>query len=147
MLARALPAAVAATAALTLLALPAEAASPVVITRVYVNSPGSDNGSNSSLNAEYVQIKNTASTAKSLSGWTVRDESNHVYTFGTFTLKPGATVTLRSGTGTNTSTTRYWQKTWYVWNNSGGDSARLRNASGTAIDSCAWKTAASYVNC
>ncbi len=129
------------------LPVPAHAASPIKITRVYVNSPGSDTGSNKSLNAEYVRIKNTGSTNRSLKGWTLRDESSHIYTFGTFTLKAGASVTLRSGKGTNTASTRYWQKTWYAWNNSGGDSARLRTAAGTAIDSCAWKTVASYVTC
>jgi hypothetical protein len=128
------------------LPIPAHAASPIKITRVYVNSPGSDTGENDSLNAEYIRIKNTGTTNRSLTGWTVRDESSHVYTFGTFTLKAGYSVTVRTGKGTNTASTRYWQKTWYVWNNS-GDSARLRNASGTAIDSCSWGTASSYVTC
>ena len=125
----------------------AEAAGSIVITKVYVNSPGSDDGSNSSLNAEYVKIKNTGSAAKSLTGWTLRDESSHVYTFGSFTLGAGNTVTVRSGTGTNTSSTRYWKKSWYVWNNSGGDSARLRNSSGDPKDSCKWGTVSSYVTC
>ena len=126
---------------------PADAAGSVQITKVYVNSPGSDNGSNSSLNAEYVKIKNTGGSARSLTGWTVRDESSHVYTFGSYTLGAGATVTVRSGSGTNTGATKYWQKSWYVWNNSGGDSARLRNSSGDAMDKCSWGTVSSYVYC
>jgi hypothetical protein len=125
----------------------ANAAGSIVITKVYVNSPGSDDGSNSSLNAEYVKIKNTGSAAKSLTGWTLRDESSHVYTFGSFTLDAGSTVTVRSGKGTNTSATKYWQKSWYVWNNSGGDSARLRDSSGVAKDKCSWATVSSYVTC
>ena len=107
----------------------------------------SDTGTNKSLNAEYVQIKNTGTTSRSLKGWTLRDESRHVYTFGSFTLGAGKTVTVRTGTGTNTSATRYWNKAWYVWNNSGGDSATLRNAGGAGVDTCSWKTVASYVNC
>ena len=126
---------------------PADAAGSITITKVYVNSPGSETGSNSSLNAEYVKIKNTTTKSKSLKGWTIRDESNHVYTFGTFSLGAGKTVTVRSGKGDNTGSTRYWQKSWYVWNNSGGDSARLRKANGDAVDKCAWKTVDSYVNC
>ena len=125
----------------------AEAAGNIKITKVYVNSPGSDDGSNSSLNAEYVKIKNTGSEAKSLTGWTLRDESNHVYTFGSYKLGARNTVTVRSGKGTNTGSTRYWNKSWYVWNNSGGDSARLRNSSGDAKDSCDWGTVSSYVTC
>lgn len=142
-----------AAAALTTLGLvatvptPAEAAGGITLTKVYVNSPGKDTGSNKSLNAEYVKIKNTGSKGKSLKGWTIRDESQHVYTFGTFTLGAGKTVTVRSGKGSGTGGTRYWQKSWYVWNNSGGDSVRLRNASGDAVDRCVWKTVDSYVTC
>ena len=140
-------AAVTAFAVVAAVPAPAEAAGGIVITKVYVNSPGSDDGSNASLNAEYVTIKNTGTKGKSLKGWTLRDESSHVYTFGTFTLGAGKTVTVRSGKGSNTSATRYWQKTWYAWNNSGGDSARLRNASGSAVDKCSWGTVSSYVTC
>ena len=135
------------TAGLAVTAAPAEAASPIQITRVYVNSPGADTGSSTSLNAEYVSIKNTASSTRSLTGYTLRDESRHVYTFGTFTLGPGKTVVVRTGKGTNTSTNRYWNKSWYVWNNSGGDSATLRTASGAYVDKCGWGTVSSYVNC
>lgn len=35
------------------------------------------------------------------------DASNHKYTFGTYTLGKGKTVTVRTGKGTNTSATRY----------------------------------------
>ena len=51
------------------------------------------------------------------------------------TLQPSGTVTLRTGTGTNSPGVRYWNKTWYVWNNN-GDTAGLRNAAGTFIHSC-----------
>ena len=75
-------------------------------------------------------------TARSLNGWTVRDAANHVYTFGTFSLGAGKSVVLRTGKGTNTSTTRYWGLGWHVWNNT-GDTAYLRNAAGTAMDTAA----------
>jgi hypothetical protein len=45
-------------------AMPAEAASAVQIYRVSYNSPGSDTGSNSSLNGEWVQLFNTATTSR-----------------------------------------------------------------------------------
>lgn len=125
----------------------AEAAGGVRITKVYVNSPGKDTGSNKSLNAEYVKIKNTGSKKVSLKGWTLRDESKHVYTFGDYTLGAGKTVTVRSGKGTNTTANRYWQKSWYVWNNSDGDSATLKKKSGTKVDTCSWDDVDAAASC
>jgi hypothetical protein len=106
--------------------------------RIQYDSPGSDTGSNSSLNAEYVEVKNYGTTAKNLKSFTVRDAQSHVYTFSTdFTLGPGKTVKIHTGKGTNTATDRYWGRAWYVWNNT-GDTARLKNASGTQTDVCSW---------
>jgi len=56
------------------------------ITKIYFDSPGDDTGSNTSLNAEYVVIKNTGTTRKALTGWTLRDASRHVYKFPIFRL-------------------------------------------------------------
>ena len=70
-------------AASILIATPAQAApATVYIYKVYFDSPGSDRGSNSSLNAEYVVIKNGDNVSHSVSGWTVRDTAGHVYKFG-----------------------------------------------------------------
>jgi len=135
--------------ATTLLSLPssAEASSPPMrFDKVYYNSPGTDSGSNTSVNGEWVRIKNFSSTKRSLTGWTVRDKQNHVYKFGTFSLAAGASVVLYTGKGTNSSTKRYWGLSYYVWNNS-GDAAYLRNSSGTSIDSCSWGSTGSYVAC
>ena len=130
--------------AFTALAGAAQAAPAVKISRVYFDSPGSDTGSNTSLNAEYVTLTNTTSTARTITGWTVRDKTGYVYKFPTTTLKAYSTVTLRTGKGTNSTTTRYWQRTWYVWNNT-GDAAYLRNTAGTLMYSCSYgsSTAAS----
>ena len=130
-------------------AVPAQAAShPVQITRVYVNSPGDDRPtSNAKVNAEYTVIKNTGKTTQALTGWTLRDKSNHVYKFGTFKLGAGKSVTVRNGKGTNSSTTRYWGSGDYIWNNTGGDSATLRTSKGSLVDSCSWTTVSSYKNC
>ncbi|TDD32565.1 lamin tail domain-containing protein [Nonomuraea terrae] len=141
---------------MTLAAQPAYAAAPVVqITKIYYDSPGSpDNGGNSSLNGEYVQIKNTGKKAVSLKGWTVRDQtsrSDHVYRFGTFTLKAGKTVTVRTGKGENTASNRYWGRSGgtlaYIWNQN-ADTAYLRNASGKPVDSCSYNsTKQDYKTC
>ena len=127
---------------------PAEAASAIQITRVYVNAPGTDTTSNTSVNGEYVTLKNTSSTRKTLTGYTLRDESSHVYTFGTFTLAGGTSVNVHTGKGTNTASNRYMGRGYHIWNNTGGDSARLRNSTGTTLDTCAWSgSISSYVNC
>jgi hypothetical protein len=55
--------AVTGAAGLLAIASPAEAASAIQIYRVYYDSPGKDTRSNSSLNAEYVVLKNTAPAA------------------------------------------------------------------------------------
>ena len=116
---------------------PADAAGPVRMTYVQYDSPGTDTGSNKSLNGEWVRIKNFRSTRKNLTGWTLRDTSHHVYRFGTFRLPAGASVRIHTGKGTNTRTNRYWGASWYVWNNT-GDKAILRNKSGTTVDTCKW---------
>lgn len=127
-------------AGLAVAAAPAEAATPsVTFNRIYVNSPGSDNRSNSSLNAEWVRLKNNTSKSIQLKGWTVRDKSGHVYTFGSFSLGSKKTVYVHTGKGTNTSTNRYWGSGNYIWNNT-GDTATLKNSAKSTIDTCSWKT-------
>jgi hypothetical protein len=132
-----------------LIAAPAaQAATPAIqITKVYYNSPGSDTGSNSSLNAEWVRLTNKRSYTINLKYWTLRDKTGYKYTFsGDYRLAPGYNVYIHSGKGTNTSYHRYWGRSWYVWNNT-GDTAYLRNSAGTLIDSCSWGSSGSYTYC
>jgi len=85
----------------------ASAAYCIGIYRIYYNSPGTDTGSNTSLNAEWIQLRNRCSTSRSLTSWTVKDLAGHTYTFGSYTLGGGSYVKVRTGTGTNTATSRY----------------------------------------
>ncbi|MEV6795558.1 lamin tail domain-containing protein [Streptomyces sp. NPDC051320] len=135
-------------AGVLLLPAQAQAASGSVhLTKIYYNSPGSDLRSNSSLNAEWVQIKNTTSKSVSLKGWTLTDASRHKYTFGTYTLGKGRTVTVHTGRGTNTSANRYQNRRAYVWNND-HDKATLRKSSGSTVDTCSYNsTRVAYKNC
>ena len=137
MVVRAVLASVGCAALLVTSAVSAQAATPIQLGRVQYNSPGADRSTNVSLNGEYLVIRNGGTTARSLTGWTVRDAQNHIYTFGTFTLGARRTVALRTGTGLNTQSTRYWGSSNHVWNNS-GDKAVLRTAAGIAVDSCSW---------
>lgn len=128
------------------LALAAGASAGIRITKIYFDSPGADTGSNSSLNAEWIRLKNTGSTGKFLTGWTIRDTSGHVYKFGSFKLGAGRSVTVHSGGGSNTATNRYWGSDGYIWNND-GDTAKLKNKAGKLIDKCSYSGAGSSVAC
>jgi Lamin Tail Domain len=113
------------------------ATSPVAIHEIFYNSPGPDRGSNASLNAEWVQLRNSSGHSVTLTHWTLRDRAGHVYTFGTYRLNAHGSVKIHTGKGSNTQTNRYWGHSWYIWNNN-GDGATLKNASGTVISRCSY---------
>jgi len=118
----------------------AEAVPAIRITQIQYDSPGSDTGSNASLNTEWVRITNTTAQNRSLSGWTLKDKQGFTYRFPTFTLKAKASVVVYTGKGSATSTKRYYNRSWYVWNNT-GDSAYLRDSKGVLKDSWTFKDA------
>lgn len=140
---------VAGAAALAIVAAePAGAASsPVRLYKVVYNPSGPDTHANSQLNREYVVLKNGGRSTVKLTGWTVRDTKSHVYTFATFSLKPGKYVYVHTGRGTDTSTNVYQNRGWYVWNNT-GDKVSLRTSGGSTVDTCSWKgRSAGYQAC
>jgi hypothetical protein len=117
------------------------------IYEIWYNSPGPDYGGNASLNHEWVELHNTSDSSINLSRWTLRDKAGHVFVFGSYTIKPHGYVTIHTGHGSATQTDRYWNHSWYIWNNT-GDTAILRNQNGTSIDSCTYKgTSRGYVYC
>jgi Lamin Tail Domain len=117
------------------------------IHEIWYNSPGLDLGSNSSLNHEWVQLHNTSGSYINLTGWTLRDKAGHIFTFGSYTIKPHGYVTIHTGHGSSTQTDRYWNHSWYIWNNT-GDTAFLRNQYGATIGKCTYKgTSLGYVYC
>jgi hypothetical protein len=119
---------------------PASAAPALQFGTIQYDPPGSDTRTtNAKLNAEYVNVRNVTKRAVQLKGVTVRDAQNHVYRFPAVSLGAGKTVRLHTGRGTNTTTDVYWGQGNYVWNN-GGDTARLRTAAGTVIDTCKWSS-------
>ncbi|MBW5426249.1 lamin tail domain-containing protein [Streptomyces sp. BG9H] len=138
------PAALAATAlAVSLLAAsPASAATArhqggLHLGTIQYDSPGRDTRSNSSLNAEWVNIHNSTRSAIQLKGYQLKDDTGYTYTFGSYNIGAGKTVKVRTGKGTNASGVRYWGQSNYVWNNT-SDKARLLKPSGSLQDSCAW---------
>ncbi|GGK41413.1 hypothetical protein GCM10010124_37850 [Pilimelia terevasa] len=137
-------------AAGSLVAAPAGAATPpIMITKIYYDPPGADTPrTNARLNREYIQLRSNRSVPTNLYRWWLRDAQGHRYTFaGPSVLGAGRTVVLRTGTGTNTSTTRYWGLGNYVWNNTGTDSARLYNPVNALVDSCSYRGGGTYAAC
>ena len=123
----------------------ADAASCIKITKIYYDSPGADDGSNGSLNAEWVRLKNICGTSKNLWYFELRDAADNSYYFGSpFSLAAGTAVKIHTGSGTNTATNRYWGKASYVWGNV-RDTARLYNASSNLIRTCSYDNAAADV--
>jgi hypothetical protein len=129
------------------IAATAEAATPAVtFSRFSYNSPGADNRSNVSLNAEYFRLTNNTSATIQLKGWTVRDKANHVYTFKATALAARASLYVHTGKGTDAATNKYWGSGNYIWNND-GDTAWLKNTKATTIDTCSWGKTGSVTNC
>ncbi|MGO4958182.1 lamin tail domain-containing protein [Luteococcus sp. Sow4_B9] len=131
---RAIPALLVAGLALApVAATPAQAAQPVKFTKWVADPKGADKMTNAGYNAETITLKNTSRKAVNMSGWTVKDRGNkHTFTFPKgFVLKPGAQVTLHSGKGRNSASHVYFnlKRPGYVWNNTGGDDATLRQGS------------------
>jgi hypothetical protein len=112
----------------------------VQFTKIRYDSPGKNTGSNASLNGEWARLTNKGAATVNLLHWTVRDASAHVYTFSSYNLRPGQSVTVFTGKGTAATGRRYWARTGrtgYIWNN-GGDTATLRTNAGKTIDTCKW---------
>jgi len=96
----------------------ATSASGLTVERVHADATGNDH---EHLDDEYVVFRNDGDGSLPLGGWTVADEADHTYTFPAgFALGAGETVTLRTGSGTDTADTRYWGSNSAIWNN-GGD--------------------------
>ncbi|MET8689596.1 lamin tail domain-containing protein [Streptomyces sp. NPDC004732] len=114
---------------------------------IQYDSPGRDTRSNSSLNAEWVNIHNNSRSAVQLKGYKLKDNTGYTYTFGSYKIGAGKTVKVRTGKGSNASGVRYWGRTNYVWNNT-GDKARLIKPSGSQLDSCSWaRTGSGSTSC
>lgn len=99
------------------------------------DAAGNDNYAEN-LNGEWVRIKNVCATSKAIGGWKIHDYgTKHTYAFPSgFSIGAEKTVTLYSGVGTNSSSKRYWGRTYgAVWNNAAPEYAYLRKADGTLM--------------
>jgi hypothetical protein len=136
-------AALSAAAVTAAIAVPASAADhraprpSVQISRVQYDSPGRDDRSNRSLNAEWVDITNNTRRAVNLDGWTLSDRDGHTYTFHHYRLDGRATVRVHTGIGRDARHDVYQDRRAYVWNNN-SDTATLRNNHHQFVDAVSW---------
>jgi hypothetical protein len=113
-------------------ASPALAAGPVRITKIHYAQTGTN------LDTEYIVFKNTSGSRVNLKGWEIisaPSSDNQHYFFPRTIVGAGHTVTLYTGSGTNSRGKRYWGSTTPRWDNS-GDKAILKNRAGTTVDTC-----------
>lgn len=122
------------------------AVTAIEICAVNYNAGGDDNYN---LNGEWVRICNTGNQDITMTGWTLYDNAylqgqakDHVFHFPSgFVLRAGESVTIYTGTGMNTPSALYWQRTpgdkQAVWNND-GDCAYLVDSQRKIIDDYCW---------
>ncbi len=109
--------------------------SPVVLGQIQYDSPGRDDGSNRSLNDEWVTVTNTSRQTVNLRGWTLSDESRRTYRFD-LRLAGRSSVRVHTGIGRDNGYDVYQDLRRYVWDNS--DTATLRDSRGYTVDSKSW---------
>lgn len=113
------------------------AGSPVTlkIIQIEADAPGNDS---QNPNGEWIEIANQGNEPVRMRGYTLKDEANHIYTFGDFSLSPQTAFRLYSGQGQDSSTALYWGFSGEsVWNND-SDTAFLRDEQGALIDTFAY---------
>lgn len=102
----------------------------VVVSTIHADASGNDH---ENLNEEYIELTNEGGSTVDMTGWTLSDEANHVYTFPSgFTLEPGDTVTIYTGSGSNSESELYWGSGAAVWNNT-GDTIIVANDDGETV--------------
>jgi micrococcal nuclease len=101
----------------------------IYLVELHYNAEGNDD---ENLNDEYLILGNQGDELIDLTGWTIQDEGNHLFTFPHFILEPEQTVIVYTGSGTNTKDSLYWRSQGAIWNNK-KDILFLRNAEGELI--------------
>jgi competence protein ComEC len=82
---------------------------------------------------EYIVLTNNGSQAISMGGWTVSDAAGRSYSIPDgFTLDPGASVMIHTGSGSDSETDLCWGSGTPIWNND-GDTVIVRASDGTIV--------------
>jgi hypothetical protein len=110
----------------------------VVIANIRYDGPGNDVEFGDS---EYVLLRNNGTGTADVGRWSLEDEAGHVITIPSgYVIQPGGELRIYSGPGNDTATSYYEGLGQAIWNNSGGDTATLRDAAGTTVDSYSYSS-------
>jgi micrococcal nuclease len=101
----------------------------LTVSQLHADAEGDDSVN---LNDEYVLFENNGNSTIIMTSWTVQDEAHNFYVFPEFGFANGSTLTLYTGSGTDTTTQLYWGNDKPIWNND-GDSLYLRDAEGLLV--------------
>ncbi|SCK46034.1 lamin tail domain-containing protein [Streptomyces sp. WMMB 322] len=110
--------------------------SAVKIGQVQYESPRWGHHSNRSLNAEWVEVRNTSRHTVRLKGWTLTDRDGNRYRFRHLWLRGHDSVRVHTGFGRDNSRHVYQGRRAQVWDHN--DAATLRDARGRWIDTKSW---------
>lgn len=106
------------------------------ILNVHYDAKGNDH---QNLNDEYFFIKNISTLKIDFSGWHIEDnEKKHIFCFPQgFTLDPGSSVIIYTGTGENTQNKLYWCHNMAILNNA-GDIISIFNSDNLLVNQYKW---------
>ncbi len=86
------------------------------------------------LNAEFIRFTNMCDSSVKLDGWSLDTKYDQTFQFPTgATVDPYETMTVHSGSGTDTPTEMHWGRTEWLLN-SIDDSISIRDSIGDLID-------------
>ena len=97
--------------------VPALAGKPVRFVAIQADPPGADDGSNRSLNEEFVVLKNVSDHSASLKYYSVRLGEKDYSFPSDFRLQPGSKVRVHTGKGQDARHDLYWGRTKYAYPN------------------------------
>ncbi|WP_458191082.1 thermonuclease family protein [Haladaptatus sp. NG-WS-4] len=104
-------------------------ASQLVVSEIQADAPGNDHDN---LNEEYITFTNEGDSELTLTSWTIEDAAKHQYSVPKFTLGAGESVTLYTGSGSNSANELFWGSGSAIWNN-GGDTIIVTTSSGETV--------------
>lgn len=107
------------TVALLMLASPAWAGGPIRFVAIQADPPGVNSGSNTSLNEEYVVLRNISDHAVSMDRYFIALGSKEYGFRSAFRLQPGSKVRVHTGKGTDARHDVYWGRAAYAYPNTG----------------------------
>ncbi len=104
----------------------------VVIAEIVWDGPGDDVEFDTS---EHVVLRNDGDEPVDVEGWSLTDLADHRITIpGGYRIPAGAELAVHTGPGNDSGAAYHDGAGQAIWNNSGGDTATLRNAAGDVVD-------------